>query len=124
MLSRCAGTCDTDLNRCVCGAGARFPERAMQGCQYEGVERDMAWQTPAWGGFARGARAAFWRKDASAAPSTRAGVAPWCDADLALQQRPAARCSCYEKTDGHCAPVARHFCVNQCSGRGPPRAAG
>ena len=60
VLSRCAGHCDEDVNRCVCGEGSAFPRRPMRGCQYEGVEKERAWLTPAWGSFVRGPKAAFW----------------------------------------------------------------
>ena len=32
VLTRCAGTCDNDVNRCLCGAGSRFPHRPMVHC--------------------------------------------------------------------------------------------
>ena len=54
VLTRCAGTCDDDVNRCYCGPHARFPKRPMMHCQYDHVERDMPWQTPAWAGFTSG----------------------------------------------------------------------
>ena len=60
VLSRCAGHCDEDVNRCYCGEGARFPSRPMPWCYYDGVENDIPWQTPAWSGFAHGPKARFW----------------------------------------------------------------
>ena len=60
VLTRCAGSCDEDINRCSCGPQSRFPLRSMMHCRYEGVEHDMAWQTPAWANFASAPRSAFW----------------------------------------------------------------
>jgi hypothetical protein len=57
VLSRCAGRCDEDVNRCYCGEGSRFPARPMPWCYYDGVENDMPWQTPKWSGFAHGPKA-------------------------------------------------------------------
>lgn len=39
------------MNRCTCGKGSRFPQRSMQQCVYEGVEREIKWKRPiGWGG--------------------------------------------------------------------------
>ena len=32
----------------------------MVHCMYEGVEKEMPWQTPNWASFARAPKAAFW----------------------------------------------------------------
>ena len=126
VLTRCAGHCRDDVNRCMCGEGSRFPARPMLNCLYEEVEKDMPWQTPAWANFAKGPKAAFWTPGGPAAASTQrhASVA-WCDADPTLQQRPKVRCKCYDgQTDTRlCAPVASRsvdatFCPNQCHLRG------
>ena len=127
MLTRCAGTCDEDTNRCLCGPSSRFPERPMMHCRYEGVERDMPWQTPNWAGFAKGPKSSFWSADAGSSGAARRrgahGIA-WCDADPELAQSPAIRCKCYDGQDDKrlCAPIAARsvdatFCPNQCHGR-------
>ena len=106
VLTRCAGHCDDDVNRCYCGAGSRFPHRPMPWCVFDGIEKTMPWQTPAWAGFARGARSAFW---SDGAPSTAVGArVAWCDADPALRQTPLVRCKCYDGQDAGamCAPVS------------------
>ena len=128
VLTRCAGRCDEDVNRCTCGPGSRFPNRPMVHCYWEGVERSMPWVTPAWAGFARAPKSAFWTPGGPLQASTRqhAPVA-WCDADPALRQRPSVRCKCYDgqnkNADAMCAPVAVRsvdatFCPNQCMLRG------
>ena len=109
VLSRCAGACDEDRNRCLCGPGSRFPDRSMQGCADTAVQSRMAWQTPGWGGFARGPREGFWGKPGA-----------WCDARTPDRLR-GPRCKCYEATDTLCSPARATFCVNQCSGRGDCR---
>ncbi len=124
VLSRCAGHCDEDVNRCYCGAGSRFPSRPMPWCYYDGVERDMPWQTPAWSGFAHGPRAHFWGGGSGAAKP--GGSLAWCDAEPGQFTR--VRCKCYDGQNANrlCEPIApasseATFCLNQCSGRGECR---
>ena len=123
VLSRCAGSCDTDINRCLCGEGSRFPLRPMARCRYEGVEKDMPWMTPGWGNFHAAPKAAFWSP--SSAEISNKMLLPWCDADPDLHQRPLIRCQCSDGQDESrmCEPVARQsvdatFCLNQCWGHG------
>lgn len=126
MLTRCAGTCDKDINRCLCGEGARFPRRPMVHCLYNGVEHDMPWQTPGWANFARAPRTAFWTAGGGAAASrVRGASVAWCDADPDLLQRPMIQCKCYtgQSAARFCEPISPRgtesaFCLNQCSGRG------
>ena len=97
LAQLCAGTCDTDVNRCLCGPGSRFPHRPMVHCQYDGVERDMPWQTPQWAGFAHAPKSAFWTPGGAHLASRAPGaVVAWCDADPDLRQRPAVACKCYD----------------------------
>jgi len=112
VLSRCAGHCDEDVNRCICGEGSAFPRRPMRGCQYEGVEKERAWLTPAWGSFVRGPKAAFWSGGGGGQPG-------WCDAESGRGPRPPRHCACYDGANGGslCTPT-RPFCVNQCGGAG------
>ena len=129
VLTRCAGTCDKDVNRCLCGPGSRFPHRPMVHCRYEGVEKDMPWQTPGWAGFAWGPKHFFWTSpDAMANLNVHGAAVAWCDADPALSQRPLVYCECYEgqRKEQLCAPVAPRsvdttFCLSQCHGRGECR---
>ena len=129
VLTRCAGTCDEDVNRCLCGPGSRFPHRPMVHCRYEGVEKDMPWQTPNWANFAKGPRRAFWSAaEDQAQLRVRGATVAWCDADPALRQRPKVRCECYDGQDKErmCAPIAPRstdatFCLGQCHGRGECR---
>ena len=126
VLTRCAGSCHDDVNRCMCGEGSRFPSRPMMQCIYEGVEKDMPWQTPLWGNFRRAPKGEFWTPGGPAAASTQRGATvAWCDADPALGQRPRLRCKCYDgQVEGRlCAPVSARsvdatFCPNQCHLRG------
>ena len=122
VLTRCAGTCDESVNRCVCGPSSRFPQRPMVHCRYDGVEKDMPYMTPNWANFALAPKSHFWTDGGPARASSRRGAAvSWCDADPALQQRPLVRCRCYDGQDANqlCAPVAPRsvdatFCPNQC----------
>ena len=95
VLSRCAGHCDTERNKCVCGPGSRFPLRSMAKCEYIGVAKEKPWLSPGWGRFAQAPKTAFW--DASARRDRHARVA-WCEADPALRQRPMVQCQCYDGT--------------------------
>ncbi|KAL1528336.1 hypothetical protein AB1Y20_009690 [Prymnesium parvum] len=113
VLSRCAGHCDATRNRCVCGPGARFPNRSMQRCEFVGVEAQMAWRSPGWAGFTRAPREAFW-----------GGAAAWCDAPPGGTP-PRVRCACHEgqRASRLCEPLGAPstsslFCLNQCSARG------
>jgi len=126
VLSRCAGACDADVNKCLCGEGSRYPLRPMAWCYYDGVERDMAWQTPTWSGFAHGPKASFWGGTAAARGSS-GGAQPWCDARPGERTR--VQCKCYDgqRDDRLCEPVSAAsteamFCLNQCRGRGECRA--
>jgi len=138
VLTRCAGSCDDDVNRCYCGAGSRFPARPMPWCVYGGVETEMPWQTPGWANFATGRPSDFWTGARAggngaarvrAPPSDAVGArVAWCDADPALRQRPLRTCKCYDgqRTDRMCEPVSYDstlatFCLNGCSGRGECR---
>ncbi len=114
VTSRCAGHCDATTARCYCGGASRFPKRSMRSCMYDGVERDMPWQTPKWNQRIRGPKAAFWGGDRA-----------WCDAPP--RTAPRVRCDCYDGESGPlCEPIAGEhadvtFCLNQCSGRGACR---
>lgn len=115
VLSRCAGTCDEDVNRCSCGDSSRYPDRPMRACYYDGVEDRMPWLTPSWGGFAHGPRSHFWGYNISSGEQQSIGA--WCDVSAGIKQRPLQQCSCYDGADGGpmCAPTMA-FCVNQCGG--------
>ena len=89
----------------------------MPWCYYDGVEKDMPWQTPAWSGFAHGPKTRFW---GGGTPRTQGA---WCDAEPG--QHTGVRCKCYDGQDSTrlCEAVApatteATFCLNQCSGRG------
>ena len=89
----------------------------MAMCVYDGVEKDMPWQSPRWANFARGPRSAFWSARPQAAQA-------WCDAEPG-RGRTAVRCHCYagERSSRLCEPVSPNtlsatFCLNQCSHRG------
>ena len=127
VLTRCAGSCDNDVNRCTCGAASRFPRRPMVHCRYQGVERDMPWQTPAWANFANAPKKSFWSAGGGkpVQNNRRHALVSWCDADPDLQQRTPIRCKCYDGQDPErlCEPVAPRstdatFCPNQCHFRG------
>jgi len=126
VLTRCAGSCDEDVNRCLCGEGARFPQRPMVHCVYYGVENDMPWQAPGWASFAQAPRSAFWTPGgADKASRARFASVAWCDADPDLSQRPKVRCKCYDGQlpERLCAPVSSRstegmFCLNRCSEHG------
>ena len=83
MASRCGGACDQTQNRCVCGARARYPERHMHGCEWEGIERATPWERggnlakgidKGWDGFVRAQPWQLW-----GAPNS---TPPWLEAAL------------------------------------------
>ena len=112
VLSRCAGVCDEDVNRCMCGDRSSHPGRPMRACYYDGVERDMPWLTPNWGGFSHGPRSHFW------SGRMLGSTAGWCDASVGSIQGPLQKCSCYDGVNkGPLCEPSGAFCVNQCNGR-------
>ena len=122
VLTRCAGTCDDDVNHCLCGPGSRYPQRPMSRCQYEGVQSDMPWQTPAWGGPTRAPKTSFWYATATERSARVGWTVPWCEAEPG--QRVPVRCKCYDGQDEGrlCEPLAPRstdatFCLNQCWAR-------
>ena len=99
VLSRCAGHCDTERNKCVCGPDTKFPLRSMAKCEYNGVAKEQPWKSPGWGRFAQAPKTSFWdpsaRSDRIAMTGHRVA---WCEADPALRQRPMVQCQCYDGT--------------------------
>ncbi len=147
VVNRCAGHCDEETSKCVCGGG-RYPSRSFFKCEFNGIDRipSRPWAGPGWD-YARTASdlSQLWsrREDAppylrdakvpSSWPSdgepTRAArpaspaMAAWCDADPAEvrtgRQRPAHTCGCNEGWKGRlCEVPVLQACLNQCNARG------
>lgn len=140
--SRCAGSCDQTVGRCLCGPGTKRPMREMVGqCQpdtsaYEGstwadekarVVGEKLRDVPGWAEIF-GARASPRVKSNATPPRAssdlRAGDEAYCDADLTRRDPP----RWYEACQAPCRPgwsgpecdrkTPDQFCLNQCSGAG------
>ena len=136
LVNRCAGHCDLESSKCVCGGG-KYPKRSMHKCEFKGMTRYIKWIGPGWD-YARTAEAPnqLWSKAEDAPeylrdhpsfttplPPTKMPKVAWCDADPDLfarhRQAPWAHCTCNEGMGGPlCATPSLHYCLNQCNGRG------
>ena len=138
LVNRCAGHCDLESQKCICGGG-KYPNRSMHKCEFKGITSWIKWFGPGWD-YARTAESPrqLWSKASDAPaylrahPSFNEPAPPanarfervaWCDADPALvarrQQIPLARCACNEGMRGDlCELPVLHACLNQCNGRG------
>ena len=98
-VSRCAGTCDMETNKCRCGARARHPDRPMHRCYYDGIDEEMPWKAIQWDNWNNAAVWHFWH-NTSGIPhgENLAGYRikmredalkgnTWCDADPPLSNR-------------------------------------
>ncbi len=139
VLSRCAGSCDTISNRCLCGSRARYPRRHMRMCEFRNVGSIMPWLDPGWAHFRILEPWQLWSSPNTTPPELERRVGAqklgelwarrprtsalstqdeaWCDRDIGRPVR--SSCSCYEDGGGPtCDEPVLAFCLNQCSGRG------
>ena len=148
VTTRCAGTCDMNLNRCQCGPDTPFPKREIGGwCQPDlaaakGLPRDT-WQNPMEHTGNKQPLPWHWVFGVEAAREqpeigntvdqiddevTRGDTLPWCFANMTatltpVDRRPAQVCAmdCPAGVGNapNCdAPLPGTFCPNQCSGSG------
>ncbi|KAK3246042.1 hypothetical protein CYMTET_44413, partial [Cymbomonas tetramitiformis] len=109
VVTRCAGQCSTENNRCYCGEHSKYPDRPMQKCLWDGVDLARPFQDPAWDNWPHAPKYHFWGTNRS-----------YCDMDPQSLDDPLFDyCRCHDGTGGRlCASTVEASCLNQCSQHG------